>query len=59
MAEDELPESQCGFKKERSCTDMIFAMCQPVKKSWEHKSCAFFTFVDLKKVYDSVSWDAL
>ena len=54
LAEDELPESQCGFRKERSCADMIFTVCQLVEKSWEHKSCALFTFVDLKKAYDSV-----
>ncbi len=52
MAEDELPESQCEFRKERSCTDMMFAVGQLVEKSWEHRSCAFFTFVDLKKAYD-------
>ena len=25
-----------------------------MEKSWEHKSKAFFTFIDLKKAYDSV-----
>ena len=54
LAEQELPESQCGFRKERSCTDMIFVIRQLVEKSWEHKSKSFFTFVDLKKAYDSV-----
>ena len=24
LAEDELPESQCGFRKGRGCADMIF-----------------------------------
>lgn len=27
LAEDELPESECGFRKRRSCTDMIFTAC--------------------------------
>ena len=27
---------------------------QLIEKSWEHKSKAFFTFIDLKKAYDSV-----
>ena len=25
-----------------------------IEKSWEHQSKAFFTFIDLKKAYDSV-----
>lgn len=54
LAVDELPESQCGFRKGRSCTDMIFVVRQLIEKSWEHESKAFFTFIDLKKVYDSV-----
>ena len=30
LAEDELPESQCGFREGRSCTDMIFTIRQLV-----------------------------
>ena len=26
LAEDQLPESQCGFRKGRGCTDMIFTV---------------------------------
>ena len=36
LAEDELPESQCGFGEGRSCTDMIFTIRQLVEKSWKH-----------------------
>ena len=36
IAEDKLPESQCGFRKGRGCTDMIFTIRQLVEKSWEH-----------------------
>ena len=36
LAEDQLPESQCGFRKGRGCTDMIFTERQLVEKSWEH-----------------------
>ena len=54
LAMDELPESQCGFRKGRSYTDMIFVVRQLIEKSWKHKSKAFFTFIDLKKVFDSV-----
>ena len=46
VAEDELPESQCGFRRERSCADMIFTVRQLVEKAWEHKSSVYFTFVD-------------
>ena len=52
LAEEELPESQCGFRK--GCTDMIFTVRQLVEKSWEHDSKVFLTFIDLKKAYDSV-----
>ena len=54
LAEQELPESQCGFQKGRSCTDMIFVVRQLMEKSWEHRAKTFFTFIDLKKAYDSV-----
>ena len=54
LAEQGLPESQCGFRKGRSCTDMIFVVRQLMEKSWEHRAKTFFTFIDLKKAYDSV-----
>ena len=41
LAEDELPESQCGFRKARSYADMIFTIRQLVEKSCKHKSKAF------------------
>ena len=59
LAEDELPESQCGFRKGRGCTDMIFTIRQLVEKSWEHTSKSFFTFIDLRKAYDSVPREAM
>ena len=59
LAEELLPESQCGFRKCRGCTDMIFVVCQLVEKSWEHQTKSFFMFIDLKKAYDSVPRRAL
>ena len=59
LAEDVLPKSQCGFRKSRSCADMIFAVRQLVEKSWEHQTKSFLTFTDLKKAYDSVPRNAL
>ena len=54
-----MPESHCGFRRGRSCADMIFTVHQLVEKSWEHSSKVFLTFIDLKKAYDSVSREAL
>jgi hypothetical protein len=54
LAEEELPESQCGFRKGRGCSDMIFTVHQLVEKSWEHRAKMFFLFIDLRKAYDSV-----
>ena len=59
LAEEVLPESQCGFRSGRGCMDMVFTVRQLVEKSWEHKEKVFFTFVDLKKAYDSVPRQAL
>ena len=59
IAEDVLPESQCGFRAGRSCTDMTFTIRQLVEKSWEHKGKVFFSFIDLKKAYDSVPREGL
>ena len=59
LAEDELPESQCGFRTGRGCANMIFTVRQLLEKSWEHKSKSFLTFIDLKKAYDSVPRKAM
>ena len=59
LAEEELPESQCGFRKRRGCSDMIFTVRQLVEKSWEHRAKSFLVFIDLKKAYDSVPREAL
>ena len=59
LAEEELPESQCGFRKGRGCMDMVFAVRQLIEKSWEYRERLFITFVDLKKAYDSVPSEAV
>ena len=33
LAEDELPKSQCGFRRGRNCANMIFTVHQLVEKS--------------------------
>ncbi len=55
VAEKVLPESQCGFRRGRGCTDMIFVIRQLVEKAVEHQAVQHFVFVDLKKAYDSVA----
>ena len=59
LADQVLPESQCGFRKGRGCVDMIFAARQMIEKSIEHHSDLYILFVDLKKAYDSVPRTAL
>jgi len=59
FAELVLPESQCGFRRGRSCTDMIFMVRQLAEKAIEHNSKQYFVFVDLRKAYDSVPRAAL
>ena len=59
LAEIELPESQCGFRRGRGCTDMIFVVRQLAEKAIEHQTKQFFVFVDLRKAYDSVPREAL
>ena len=59
VAEEELPESQCGFRKGRGCADMFFTIRQFVEKAIEHRTKQFFLFIDLKKAYDSVPRTAM
>ena len=49
--EQELPESQCGFRCGRGCTDMMFVVRQLVKRAFEHQSKQYLIFVDLRKLY--------
>jgi len=59
LAEKELPESQCGFRKGRGYTDMIFTVRQLVEKAIEHRTKQLLVFVDLKKACDSVPREGL
>ena len=58
-AEEELPESQCGFREGHGCSVMIFTVRQLVEKTIEHHSKQFLIFIDLTKAYDSVPREAL
>ncbi|BHF58658.1 hypothetical protein SprV_0100161200 [Sparganum proliferum] len=50
-----LPESQCGFRRHRGTTDMIFAARQLQEKCQEMRTHLYSTFVDLTKAIDTVN----
>ena len=55
VVECQLSESQCGFRRGRSCADQIFAIRTVMEKSWEFRRLLYMTFIDLRKAYDSVN----
>ncbi|BHF62195.1 hypothetical protein SprV_0100517600 [Sparganum proliferum] len=54
-----LPESQCGFRRYRGTTDMIFAARQLQEKCQEMRTHLYSTFVDLTKAFDTVNREGL
>lgn len=54
-----LPESQCGFRKERGTIDMVFAARQLQEKCQEQNTDLYSTYVDLTKAFDTVSREGL
>ena len=54
-----IPESQCGFRKDRGTIDMIFTIRQLQEKCQEQNVDLYMTFVDLTKAFDTVSRDGL
>ena len=63
LLDDILPESQCGFRKNRGTVDMIFAARQIQEKCKEQNMDLYVLFVDLTKAFDTVSrtglWEIL
>ena len=55
IAEDVLPESQCGFRKNRSTTDMVFVARQLQEKCIEQHGSLYMVFVDLTKAFDTIN----
>ncbi|BHF78320.1 hypothetical protein SprV_0602143300 [Sparganum proliferum] len=49
-----LLESQCGFRRHRGTTDMIFAARQLQEKCQERRTHLYSTFVDLTKAFDTL-----
>ncbi|BHF74341.1 hypothetical protein SprV_0501742600 [Sparganum proliferum] len=54
-----LPESQCGFRRHRGTTDMIFAARQLQEKCQEMRTHLYSTFVGLTKAFDTVNRERL
>ncbi|BHF67756.1 hypothetical protein SprV_0301078500 [Sparganum proliferum] len=54
-----LPESQCGFRRHRGTTEIIFAARQLQEKCQEMRTHLYFTFVDLTKAFDTVNREGL
>ena len=54
-----LPESQCGFRKNRGTIDLIFTARQLQEKCQEQNVDLYMTFVDLTKAFDTVSREGL
>nr|VZI48570.1 unnamed protein product [Spirometra erinaceieuropaei] len=53
------PESQCGFRRHRGTTDMIFAARQLQEKCQEMRAHLYSTFVDLTKAFDTLNREGL
>ena len=52
-------ETQCGFRKQRSTTDMIFVARQLLEKAREQRQDLYLAFVDLAKAFDTVNREML
>ena len=59
LAERIYPESQCGFRAERSTIDMVFSLRQLQEKCREQHMPLYIAFIDLTKAFDLVSRDDL
>ncbi|XP_022093240.1 uncharacterized protein LOC110980661 [Acanthaster planci] len=53
LADRVYPESQCGFRAQRSTIDMIFTGRQLQEKCREQKQALYIAFIDLTKAFDS------
>jgi hypothetical protein len=58
-ADEIIGDHQCGFRSNRSTTDQILYIRQILEKNWEYNGIVRQLFIDFKKAYDSVRWEAL
>ncbi|XP_076043659.1 uncharacterized protein LOC143026773 [Oratosquilla oratoria] len=54
IADQILPETQCGFRPERGTIDMIFSVWQLQEKCYEQHQPLYLAFIDLTKAFDCV-----
>ena len=59
IAEENLPESQCGFRANRGTADMVFVLRQIQEKCREQNMGLHAAFIDLTKAFDTVSRSGL
>ena len=59
VADNVLPESQCGFRSSRRTVDMIFTIRQLQEKCQKQRRNLFQVFIDLTKAFDTVNREAL
>ena len=59
IAEGTLSESQCGFRKGRNTTHMVFTLRQLPEKCKEQHKPLYIVFIDLTKAFDSVNQEAM
>ena len=59
VSESLMPETQCGFRANRSTVDMIFCARQLMEKCREQHRDLYIAFVDLSKAFDSVDRELL
>ena len=59
LAEQVYPESQCGFRANRSNVDMVFSLRQLQEKCREQRQPLFVAFIDVTKAFNLVSRDGL
>ena len=57
IAQENMPESQCGFRSNRGTVDMIFMLRQIQEKCREQNMGLYAASVDLTKAFDTISHD--
>ena len=54
-----LREEQAGFRRERGCTDQIFALKNIIEQCLEWNAPLYINFIDFRKAFDSLHRDTL
>ena len=55
----ELPDTQVGFRKGRGTRDQIAKICWITEKAWEFQKHIYFCFIDYSKAFDCVDHNKL